>query len=377
MVGRQAAHEIRSVDFIPVRVPRTGQFGLHRGMTPSDSPFTIVRVTTKDGVVGYGEGNTTVRGLDAIGRNNLAEPLVGLDAFNLTEIHARIDAIEMMRVERVGHWNVLRAAIDMALYDIKGKALGVPVYDLLGGKQRDSILLIKNVGVAGIETSAERAKNLVSEGYKALKIRVGVDATTDIRRVKAVRVAIGPEVPLRIDANQAWTPREAVRAITAMAEFGLESVEQPCHFGDMDAARFVVERSPVPIISDEGFWTAEDAYRSCAHRAADVLHIYLGKCGGIYPSSRIAAIADAARVQLTVGERVPLGISEAAHCHFAAALPRLKYASALAYDLNEHDLLAESLVHKDGAIAVPNGPGLGIEVDEEKLGFYAREHGLG
>lgn len=377
MARKRIGTAIRSVEFIPVSVPRHGNFSLHRGTTPPDSPFTIVRITTEDGVTGYGEGNTTVRGWDSIGRNNLAELLVGADALNRTAIHAAIDAIEMMRVERVGHWNVLRAAIDMAVHDVIGKTLGVPVHDLLGGKQRDEIVVIKNVGVGSVEDTARRAAELIGEGYRALKIRVGADVATDIRRVEAVRKAAGPDIPIRVDANQAWAPREAVRVITAMAEYGLEAVEQPCRFADIDGGRFVVERSPVPIISDEGFWTADDAYVCCSHRAADVLHIYLGKCGGLLPSTRIVAIAEAAGAALTVGERVPLGISLAAHCHFAASIRTLNYPSALAYDLNEHDLLVRPLVCKDGVIPVPSGPGLGIEVDEDKLRFYTRDHGNG
>ena len=227
---------IRSVEFIPVSVPRSGQFSLQRGTTPLDSPFTVVRIVTEAGIVGYGEGNTTVRGLDAIGRDNLVEPLLGMDAFNLTEIHRRIDAIEMMRVERVGHWNVLRAALDIAMHDIKGKALGVPVYDLLGGKQRDAITVIKNVGVGDAAASARRAEEFVAEGYKAVKLRVGRDEKTDLARVAAVRAAIGPDISIRVDANQAWSPREAVRILAAMAEFGIEAAEQPCRFADLDAA---------------------------------------------------------------------------------------------------------------------------------------------
>jgi L-alanine-DL-glutamate epimerase-like enolase superfamily enzyme len=363
---------ITGIDVIPVDVPRRGAFDLQRGTTPPVSPFTVVRVRTDAGITGYGEGVTTVRGVHTFITDHLLEVLIGRDPFDVTGIHRAMDRVEMMKVERLAHWNPARAAIDIALYDVMGRFLNVPVYDLLGGQQRDRFEVCKNIGVSTPEETAARAQDLVAEGYTTLKLRVGTDVDMDVARVRAVREAVGSAPRIRVDANQAWDVLTAVIAIKRMAEYGLESAEQPCRFGDIAASAEVARRVDVPIMADEDIWTAEEAQRLLAARGAHVLHLYLGKCGGIQPSMKIAAVAESLGAAISLGERIPLGIALAAHCHVAAALPESRFPHALAYDFNEHDLLVSSIRREGGCMFVPEGPGLGVNVDEEKLDFYAR-----
>jgi len=364
-------HRIAQVEIFPVEVPRRGSFDLQRGRTPRTSPFTVVRITTDQGVVGWGEGVTQVRSLFAVARDHLADALVGEDAFNFTAIHRKMNTIEMMVTERLGHWNCIRCAIDIALHDAMGKAFGVPVYQLLGGKQRDSFEIVKNIGVSDPPSSAEGALHCVEAGYRNIKMRVGGEHAVDMARIRAVREAVGPEISIRIDANQAWGPKEAIRCIQDFEAFGIDSVEQPCKFWDFEGAAAVVRSVRTPVIADEGFWTADEARLLLQARAADTLHVYLGKCGGLRESMRIASLAQTFDADISVGERVPLGISEAAHAHYAAALPNGHFPAALAYDLNEHDLLCEPVRKDKGAMYVPEGPGLGIEVDEDAVRHYA------
>jgi L-Ala-D/L-Glu epimerase len=258
------------------------------------------------------------------------------------------------------------------LHDVQGRFLGVPLYDLLGGKQRDSFEVCKNVGVSDPATSAERARCLAAEGYTTLKLRVGTGVDLDVARVRAVREAVGDGVRIRVDANQAWDPTTAVVAIKRMVEWRLEGVEQPCHYWDLRAAAEVVSRVDVPIIADESVWTSDDAQRLLSARGADVLHLYLGKCGGIQSALKIVAVAESFGAAITYGERIPLGIAEAAHCHVVAALPESRFPHALAYDFNEHDLLVAPIRREKGLMYVQDGPGLGVEVDDDKLAFYAR-----
>ena len=231
---------------------------------------------------------------------------------------------------------------------------------------------MKNVGIADVARSAETAQEIVAQGYRCIKMRVGADLQADSKRVEAVRKAVGPDVRIRLDANQAWSPKDAVMQIQRLESFGLEAVEQPCAYWDLRGNAEVVSRVSVPIIADEGFWTPHDAQVLLTAGAADVLHVYLGKCGGFFQSLRIAAIAHGFGKTLTVGERVPLGIGEAAHAHFVAALARCDYPAEPAYDLNKHDLLVTPVRKEHGRMYVPDGPGLGIEVDEDKLSFYTR-----
>jgi len=363
---------ITAVDVIPVEVPRTSTFALQRGLTPATSPFTVVRVRTNEGVTGYGEGTTTDRSMASILTEHLAETVVGCDPFDVTGIHAAMDRLEMMKVERVGHWNPARAAIDIAVHDVQARWLDVPLSELLGGRQRDEIEVCKNVGVAPRDESAAAAATIVAAGYGTLKVRVGPDVHLEAERLAAIRDVTGLAMKIRLDANQAWDPQAAIRAIARLDEYGLEAVEQPCHFADVRGAAEVAANTLVPIIADEGFWTIHDARELLVARAADVLHVYLGKCGGIRPAMDIIALADAFGAPVTIGERIPLGIGLAAHLHVAAVLAQPPYAHALAYDINESDLITTPIRATDGRMAVPQGPGLGVEVDEDRLMFYAR-----
>lgn len=370
-----AKARVSRIDVVPVRVPRRGVFALQRGGSDAASWFAVVRVETDDGVVGWGECTTRVRSMHWILRDHLADLLLGRDPFDLVGIHRAMDVEEMLATERLSHWNPIRAAVDVALHDIQGRSFGVPLHRLLGGKQRDSIETIKNVGVASPERSAERAAQLVEDGYRIVKLRVGTDTALDVARVRAVREAVGPDIRIRVDANQAWDPTSAVEAIRQMHEYGLHAVEQPCPYWDIRGNAEVVARAGVPVIADEGFWTVPEAQNLLSARAADVLHIYLGKCGGIFPSMRIVAVAESFNAAVSPGERVPLGIGEAAHLHLASVLPALEHPCALAYDLNEDDLLVTSIERSGGHYVVPDSPGLGIEVDEDKLAFYSRDSG--
>jgi len=369
---RPSPRRIARVDVLAVEVPRRGAFDLQRGRTPATSPYTVVRITTDDGLVGYGEGDTQVRSLHAVVREQWAAALVGEDVFDLAGIHAKLERIEMMVVERVGHWNVVRCAIDTALHDLIGKALGVPIYQLLGGLRREAFDVVKNIGVSDPDSSAAAALRCVDQGFRCVKLRVGADAALDQARVAAVRRAVGDAVHLRVDANQAWTAKEAIARIRGFELHGVGGVEQPCRFWDHEANAAVVAAVQTPVIADEGFWTLHEARQLLQARAADVLHVYLGKCGGLRESMKIAAVAESFGATVTVGERVPLGIAEAAHAHYAAALPNAHFPAALAYDLNEHDLLADPLRRVDGRLHVPHGPGLGIVVDEDALRRYTR-----
>jgi L-alanine-DL-glutamate epimerase-like enolase superfamily enzyme len=360
--------KISAVDVFPLVVPRNGTFNLHRGASATSSVFTILRIKTNEGVVGYGEATTRVRSMYKVVEDFLVDLVMGEDPFNLVGIHRKIDVVELMNVERNSDWNAVRAAIDMALYDIQGKWLGVPVYQLLGGKQRDSFEVVKNVGVDSPDVTANNAVKTVAQGYKIIKLRVGADIELDMARLKAVREAVGSDVRIRVDANQAWDPKTAIKTIHRMEAYNLEAVEQPSkrwHLAE------VVGRVDVPIIADEEIWSVEDAQDLLASRGADVLHVYLSKCGGIHRTMKIAAVAESLGAFLTLGERVPLGISEAAHCHVAVTLPSLPYPCAIAYDLNKDDLLVKPIRKEKGLMYVPEGPGLGIEVDETKLTSFS------
>lgn len=363
---------VTRVEVIPVLVPRSGRFMLQRGASAVDSPFTVVRLHTDQGVVGYGECTTRTARLHTVLEDHLTEVVVGADPFDVAGLHRRMDTVETLITERREHWNPIRAALDMAMYDIQGKWLGVPLHRLLGGKQRDSVENVKNIGIGPPEQSAEAATALVEQGYTTLKMRVGADSRLDLARLAAVREGIGDHVRIRVDANEAWDAGDAVSQINAMSSYGLESVEQPCRHWDLRGSARVVRETSVPVMLDEAVWTLGDLTNAFVFEAADAAHLYLGKNGGIFQVMRMCAIADGFGKAVTIGERVPLGISEAAHVQVAAALTRDDYPCALSYQLHEHDLLTEPLRWEGSRVFVPEGPGLGVEIDEERLDHYRR-----
>jgi L-Ala-D/L-Glu epimerase / N-acetyl-D-glutamate racemase len=364
---------IAKVEVFAVEVPRRATFSLHRGTTPTVSRFTLVKLTEESGITGWGETAFPFAPYAQVLRDYIAPIAQGADPAEIDAIHRGIDRTEMMVMERVGYWNPARATLDIALHDLTGKLLHVPVWKLLGERHRHIIPMVKNVGVAPTDETRRAAEALVAEGYTVVKVRVGSDLETDIERVTAVREAIPVVVPIRIDANQAWSLEEAAAALERMAPFGLESIEQPLGRLDLSGARELRARTRVPLIADEGFWTADEARLLASAGAADVLHLYLSKCGGLLPARRIADAAVAAGLDVTLGERVPLGICEAADAHFAASLADLRYPCALSYDLNAHDLLKRSLRRERGALYLPEGDGLGIDVDEDQVARYTIE----
>lgn len=366
---------IREADVYSVRVPRRARWALHRGTIPTHSTFALVKLTTADGVAGWGEATIPMPAVRHLVQDYMVGVVVGSNPFHIERFHREVDRIEMMVMERIGGWNPARAAVDIALYDLMGKYLNVPVWRLLGERHREWIPTVKNVGAGSVEENVQAALEIVARGYQVLKVRVGHDEALEIARISALRDSLGTSVRFRLDANQAWQPKQATGLIRRLEAWGLESVEQPVKRWDIWGARDVVARVSTPIIADEGFWTADEALLLLREQAADVLHLYLSKCGGLYPALRIARLAEQFHVAVTVGERIPLGICEAADAHFAAALPNLEYPCALSYDLNEHDLLTEPIPRQGPLLGVPDGPGLGIVVDEARLGDYLAAEG--
>lgn len=365
---------VAEIEVFPVSVPRTGVWALQRGPSATRSWFALVRITADDGTYGWGECVTRVKSMHRIVADHLYDRLVGHDVFDIEGFHDIVDGEEMLAIERLWHWNPIRAALEMALYDIQGKVLGVSLAQLLGGARRKRIPVVKNIGIGTPGDAALTARRYVDDGYAIVKLRVGADAKLDEARLRAVRAEVGGAVQIRVDANQAWSWKEALRLIDRYQDVvGLESVEQPCAFWDVESNARVTEASPVPIVSDEGFVSVPEARLLLAGGGADILHAYLGKCGGIAPVMKISALASSYGAQLTLGERVPLGVSEAAHLHVAAVLPDLEHACALGYDLNESDLLVDSPSRSGGYLTVPTGPGLGVDVDTEKLAAYKDE----
>ena len=370
--------KIRSIETIPVSVPIRPEFVIRGSLgVHAESPFVILRVHTDEGITGLGEVSCTPvwSGEDSmtavhIIRDFLEPAIVGEDPRDVEHLTAK------MRRAVAGH-PFTKSGIEIALWDILGKSCGLPVFRLLGGVVRETIPIKMSVSGAAPERAAEIARWAMAKGLKALKVKVGIEPGADIERVKAVRAAIGPGIRMGVDANGGWSVRAAIRTIRRLVEdCDIYFAEQPVAPLDLQWLVDVRQNVTVPVMADESCYTVQDAMAIARAGAADVLSAYVGKGGGIGPARKIAAVAEAAGLTCTVGSNLELGVASAAMAHLAAATPGIgaeefpcDILGPLAY---EHDLLAESIEFRDGAVGVPSGPGLGVMLDEEMLARFRR-----
>ena len=360
--------KITAVKAIPLRVPRPQPFVSSLGVSPA-SENALVEVHTDEGLVGLGEASSI---WDRKGQGEaddinglLAPALVGQDPFRINDLQALMNRLLHRAFPA-------KAGIEMALYDLMGKALDTPVYNLLGGQVRDRVLLSHSLSMGRPEQVLEQALRLAGQGYKTLKLKVGRDARADVQAMEALRGRLGPDFTLRVDANMGWpSAKEAVRRIRELEPFGLELVEQPLHAADLEGLRFVREQVGVPIMVDESVWTPADALACIRAGAADVFNVYVAEAGGLGPAAQIFSLAEAARLSCIIGSMPELGIGTAAQAHLAFAMRNLGYAS----DVNgvvyhQGDIVREKLHIEDGYLYPPTGPGLGVSLDPEQVAKY-------
>jgi len=360
--------KISAIEAIPVRVPRPQPFKSSLGIHQV-SENAIVQIHTDQGLIGLGEASSIWdrqgRGESDAINDLLAEQLVGCDPFRIRDIADRMDQVLHRSFPA-------KAGIEMALYDLVGKAYGVPVYQLLGGLVRDRVMLSHSLPMGEPEEIAARARYLADQGYKTLKAKIGRDIEADFSVLQALRNELGNEITLRADANMGWSSaKEAVRNIEKIAVFELELVEQPLPPDDLDGLRFIRERVDIPIMADESVWTPADAMNCIRCQAVDIFNVYVAEAGGLGAAARIFAIAEAAHLPCIIGSMPELGIGTAAQAHLAFAMPNLGYASDINGCLyHSGDVISEKLPIEDGYILPPSGPGLGISLDEAALAEY-------
>jgi muconate cycloisomerase len=278
-----------------------------------------------------------------------------------------------------------KTAVDEALYDIKGRALGVPVYELLGGLYREEIPVAHSLGWMEYEEATSEAAAAVAEGIKTIKIKVGRSEGYDVGVVRQVRDTIGDEVDIVVDANQGWpTPKYAIRVLRQMEEYGIRYAEQPVE-GIARMAQ-VAQAVDVPIMADESAWTPQDVLEIAERRAADMISLYTTKPGGLFKAKKVAAVAEAAGLPLNVNGSHETGVGNAANLHLVASTAAVTEAGVfpvttiegdqpteMAGKMYLDDIVTRPFVYRDGHLVVPSTPGLGIELDEDKVDKYRAE----
>jgi len=358
---------IQQIEVYPVTLAYKEPFRIAPGAS-TESHNVVVKIITDYGVVGWGESSpservtgetaeTVIKTLDKI-----APKLIGLCPLRVEQDVEVMDSI-------VEGNPAAKAAIDIALYDILGKTARKPLFMLMGG-YRTEVLTDITLGIKSPREMAGDAVEAVKKGFKALKVKVGVNPTEDVECIKRIREAIGDNVQMRIDANQGWTPKQAIKVLNEIEKFDIQFAEQPVPSEDIKGLMEVKKKSPIPIMADESVHSPEDAMRLIQAEAVDLINIKLMKSGGILKAIKIAAIAEAARIPCMIGCMGESEIGIAAGAHLAAAVKNIQYA-----DLDSDLLLKDKLVKKGGtklkdSIRVfPKQDGLGIkELNEQILG---------
>ena len=328
--------------------------------TIDETTNIFIRIETSNGIDGYGcaAPSEPVTGETAEGL------LQAIDAIVVPSIKGSDPLRAARLLERViphlkGQPSIL-AAVDMALFDILGKASNLPLWKILGGF-RDRMKTSVTIGIMPRKETLDRALHWKTQGFKCLKLKGGINADSDISRVLGVREAVGSDMELRFDANQGFTVKDSLKFVKETRKAHLELIEQPTPKGQPDLLGRVTRVAPIPIMADESLMTLRDAFRIARGGLADMVNVKLMKVGGIWEASQIDAVARSARLEVMVGCMDESALAIAAGLHFALARPNVVYA-----DLDGHLGLLDdpsngAVILRNGTLFPTNRPGLGFE----------------
>ncbi|MDB5810752.1 MAG: hypothetical protein JWN94_2874 [Betaproteobacteria bacterium] len=362
--------KIQRIEAIAVSLPLSQPIKRSKGvLTTADN--VLVRIEA-DGVVGWGEagsaptmtGEFTASMVAAV--NHLAPFLNGADITDIAQLSRLMDG------NLYGNSGA-KAAIDMAAHDAFGKLLGKPVYQLFGEKRRNRISALRMIASGNADADAAEAKRCKADGFVAYKIKVGAGPVKhDIQRTRAVCAALGNDVLVSADANQNWTVGQALEYVRAVAATSLNFLEQPVMAGDLEGMAEIAAATRIPIGCDEGVHTLADIRRHHAGQAASGVSLKAIKLGGLRTMYDASRLCDELGMQVNLACKIAeSGIATAAVLHLAAAVPSLAWGVSLTSQYLAEDVLACPLIINDGHAQVPDGLGLGIEVDEARVRRFA------
>lgn len=369
--------KITNVDIYHIELPLKEPFIISYA-TYDVMPSIIVKIQTSDGIVGYGESvpDEHVTGESAHSvyqalKHYLVPAILGEDPRNIQLIHERMN-------EALVHNGAAKAAIDIACYDILGKYSELPIYTLLGGRKEEQPMIPKVLSILEPEQLASQAKEALAEGYKEIKMKLGVDHRKDIARVKAVREAVGPDILIRADINQGWKNVQLTKQmITQLEPYHLSWIEQPIDAMDTSLFRILKASTNAPLMADESIVHKQDLRTLIEHRSVDYINIKLMKTGGIYPAYQLATQAELFGMHCQIGSMVESSIASAAGFH--VALSKKNIISTEISGPTKFTVDTGDLEYKLPYVHITDQPGLGITIDEsaiQQLCLNSEELGL-
>jgi len=361
---------ITGIDIHPLRIPLKGVFrNAHDTKTLQDS--IVVRVRTDEGATGLGNvdpdpGHSeesfgeTLKAVRA-----LAPDLTGRDPLNLSAASELMDRCLPRHLDA-------KAALDMALFDLKGRVLDQPVHSLLGGKLRDEVRLNGWIGLLEPDEAARDALRWRDAGFGSVKIKLGSGVESDRDRVAAVRDAVGGGLSLRVDANEAYGVDDAIRLAKALAPLDVALLEQPVSRADYDGLARVRRGIDIPVMADEAIVGPETLVEVIRKEAADIVKVKVMKQGGITRTVRMVHMAEAAGIRCVIGHGFGLTINTLAEIHVAASCANIMDGCESVGPLKmAGDVVAQPLDLQGGRVRVPDGPGLDAELAESDLARWA------
>jgi o-succinylbenzoate synthase len=361
---------ITDVEAFFIKVPMKVKYKMSKGGSRRSYMGTIVRITSNEGLTGYGEIFATPGWYSAESPNGVIQminrwfkPLLKKE--RICDIERIIHKLDE---ERMGN-NFAKSGVDMALYDLMGKSLGVPVCDLIGGRFHNEFEMVGGMGIFNPEEMAERAVEFVNQGHKTLKIKIGdKNLDTDVERVRAVREAVGDAIKIRVDANAWYSRADAMRVIRRIEKFNLDNIEQPLPDWDLEGMAAITAKVDTPIMADESVHDLWDAYRIVKNNVADIIKIKMAKIGGFYKAQQVINLCEAAGVPVVVGNGMNTSIMGSAELNLACSHKQVIQGGEFVGPAKiKEDLVKEPMVMVDGKYILRDKPGLGIEVDKDKI----------
>ena len=357
---------INKVELYKLSIPLKEPFITSLG-TDFSAENVLVKIITKEGLTGFGECspympiNGESQDTCFIVGQYFAQVLKGKDPLEIEQCTNLMDRVIYAN-------NSIKSAFDIALYDIASQHAKQPLYKFLGGDNSKIIITDYTVSLGDPEKMAADALKIQAEGYPAIKIKLGKHGPTDVQRIKMIREAVGPDIPLRIDANQGWQVDEAIQTLKALAGFDIQHCEEPIARWDFMRLPEIKAASPIPIMADECCGDHHDAARLAQIKACDYFNIKLGKSGGIFNALKIARIAEDANIHLQVGAMIESRLAMTAFAHFAMCSPLIghfDFDTALMF--SEDPVDGGIIYEKNGVIKLPDAIGLGATIKPEWL----------
>ena len=325
----------------------------------------VVEITTESGLKGYGETICLLDFIEPVLVRIVAPLAIGRSIQDVEKLHRHVLGAGYYHHKRAAVMAI--NAIEMAMWDALGKQAGLPLHALWGGLYRAKVDLAAFLFAGEPEVMRTRTQDFKERGYRTFKVKLGLDEVSDITAVRAAREVLGDGLALRADVNGAWTIGTAKRQLAKLAEYDLAFIEQPLELSDLLGHVHLRNTQPVPVALDESAYDLTDVGNIVRMGAADVILIDPHETGGLWPCIKAAAVAEASGIPVTLHSGGELGLSQAAYLHLAGSIPNMTIPIDCEYSYLDQDIITERLPIVEGAMGVPTGPGLGVEVDLDKL----------